>query len=241
MADILFGKADFRGKLPYSWPRSSDQTAVNIGDANYDPLFAYGFGLSFADKGDLSPLTEERASAAIADPGTLFAAGKPGSGRRLLLGAPDALSTNPGPQLIEARPADRAAQEDSVRLRWTGAGHAVATIAQDTPADLTRQTNGDLALELEIKVNAAPSADVSLLMGCGTNCAGGIPVRSLLTEAAKLDKWTRIAVPLRCFEKSGVDMARVETPLTFATAGSLDITLSSARIVSPSGPQLACK
>jgi len=78
-------------------------------------------------------------------------------------------------------------------------------------------------------------------MGCGTNCAGGIPVRSLLTEAAKLDKWTRIAVPLRCFEKAGVDMARVETPLTFATAGSLDITLSSARIVSPSGPQLACK
>ena len=241
VADILFGKADFRGKLPYSWPRSSDQTAVNVGDANYDPLFAYGFGLGFADKGDLRPLPEERARAAIADPGTLFAAGKPGSGRRLLLGAPGALSTNPGPQLIEARPADRAAQEDSVRLRWTGAGHAAATIAQDTPADLTRQTNGDLALELEIKVNAAPSADVSLLMGCGTNCAGGIPVRSLLTEAAKSDKWTRIAVPLRCFEKAGVDMARVVTPLTLATAGSLDITLSSARIVSPSGPPLACK
>jgi len=24
-----------------------DQILVNIGDANYDPLFAYGFGLSY--------------------------------------------------------------------------------------------------------------------------------------------------------------------------------------------------
>lgn len=241
VADMLFGKADFRGKLPYSWPKSSDQTAVNVGDANYDPLFAYGFGLRFADKGDLAPLPEARASVAAADPGVLFIAGKPGSGRRLLLGAPGALSTNPGPELIDARAADRTAQEDSVRLHWTGAGHAVAAIVEDAPVDLSRQTNGDLALELELKVNAAPSAEVSLLMGCGANCAGGFPVRSLLAEAAKSGKWTRITVPLRCFEKAGVDMARVETPLTLATAGSLDVTMSSARIVSPSGPQLACK
>lgn len=241
VADVLFGKTDFRGKLPYSWPKASDQTAVNVGDANYDPLFAYGFGLRFADKGDLAPLPETRASAATADSGTLFAAGKAGSGRRLMLGAPGALSTNPGPQLIDARPADRRAQEDSVRLRWTGAGHAVAAIIEDMPADLSRQTNGDLALELELKVNAAPTADVNLLMACGADCVGGLPVSSLLAEAAKSGKWTRITVPLRCFEKAGVNMARVEAPLTLATAGSLDITLSSARIVSPSGPQMTCK
>lgn len=241
VADLLFGEADFRGTLPYSWPRSSDQTAVNVGDADYDPLFPYGFGLTSADNGDLAPLPEQRASATIADPGTLFAAGRPGSGRSLLLGAPGALSNNPGPDLIEARPADRTSQEDSVRLRWTGTGHAVATIAQDTPSDLTRETNGDLALEIDLKVNAAPTADVRLLMGCGANCVGGISVGSLLVQAARSEQWTRIAVPLRCFEQAGVDMARVETPLTFATAGTLDITLSSARIASPSGPQLTCR
>jgi len=241
VADVLFGKADFRGKLPYSWPRSSDQTDVNVGDADYDPLFPYGFGLTFADKGDLAPVPEERANAAAADPGLLFAAGKPGKGRSLLLGAPGALSTNPGPDLIEARAADRAAQEDSVRLRWTGAGPAVAAIVQDAPVDLSRQANGDLALELELKVDAPPSADVSLLMGCGARCAGGFPIRPVLAEAAKTGKWTRIAVPLRCFEKAGVDMTRVETPLSLATSGTLDLILSAARIVSPSGPQLACK
>ena len=241
VADILFGKSDFRGKLPYSWPKASDQTALNVGDANYDPLFPYGFGLTFADKSDLAPLSEARASAAAADPGILFGAGKPGSGRRLLLGPPGALSTNPGPELIVASAADRTAQEDSVRLRWMGVGAAVAAITGDAPADFSRQANGDLALEFELKVNAAPTADVSLLMGCGANCSGGFPIRSLLAEAAKSGKWTRIAVPLRCFEKAGVDMKRVDTPLSFATAGGLDITLSTARIVSPVGPQLACK
>lgn len=241
VADMLFGKADFRGKLPYSWPKASDQTAVNVGDADYDPLFAYGFGLTLADKGDLALLPETRAGAAAADPGLLFAAGKPGSGRRLMLGAPGALSTNPGPELIEARGADRAAQEDSVRLSWTGAGRAVAAIVQDTPADLSRQSNGDLALELELKVDKAPTADVSLIMGCGVQCAGGFPLRAMLAEAAKTAKWTRIAIPLRCFEKAGVDMTRVETPLSIATSGRLDLVLSSARIVSPSGPALQCK
>ncbi|MFD1787899.1 exo 1,3/1,4-beta-D-glucan glucohydrolase [Sphingomonas floccifaciens] len=241
VADVLFGKAQFRGKLPYSWPRASDQTAVNVGDAKYDPLFPYGFGLTTADRGDLAPLPEVRATASAADIGTVFAAGKPGAGRRLLLGKPGELSTNPGPTLIDARAADRVAQEDSVRIRWTGAGLAMAAIAGEAPVDLSRQSNGELALEMEFKVNAAPTADVSLLMACGAGCSGGFPLRALLTQAAANPRWTRLAVPLRCFEKAGVDMKSVTQPLAIATAGTLDITLSSARITSPSGPVLACK
>jgi len=45
VADVLFGQLPFTGKLPMTWPRSADQVPINIGDANYDPLFAYGFGL----------------------------------------------------------------------------------------------------------------------------------------------------------------------------------------------------
>lgn len=241
IADVLFGKADFRGKLPYSWPRSSDQTAVNVGDADYNPLFPYGYGLKFADRGDLPQLDETRATAASGDSGVLFAAGKPGAGRRLLLGRPGELAANPGPELIDARPADRTAQEDSVRIRWTGKGNAVAAIVQDAPVDLTRESNGELALELEFRVNAAPSAEVALVMGCGAGCGGGFPLRAALTQAAATGRWTRLAVPLRCFEKAGVDMKRVQTPLQIATPGSLDLTISSARITSPAGPQLMCK
>jgi beta-glucosidase len=45
VADVLFGKRPFTGKLPVSWPRSEDQEPINIGDRSYDPLFPYGFGL----------------------------------------------------------------------------------------------------------------------------------------------------------------------------------------------------
>jgi beta-glucosidase len=47
VAEVLFGLYDFTGKLPVSWPRSVDQLPINVGDAVYDPLFPYGFGLSY--------------------------------------------------------------------------------------------------------------------------------------------------------------------------------------------------
>lgn len=46
VADVLYGKRPFTGKLPVSWPRSVDQEPINIGDADYDPLYPFGFGLS---------------------------------------------------------------------------------------------------------------------------------------------------------------------------------------------------
>ena len=35
----------FTGKLPVTWPRSVDQEPINVGDADYDPLYRFGFGL----------------------------------------------------------------------------------------------------------------------------------------------------------------------------------------------------
>jgi hypothetical protein len=45
ITDVLFGDEEFSGKLPHSWPRSIEQVPINFGDASYDPLFAYGYGL----------------------------------------------------------------------------------------------------------------------------------------------------------------------------------------------------
>lgn len=47
VADVLFGDYKPTGKLPFSWPRSTAQIPVNVGDAKYDPQFAYGFGLTY--------------------------------------------------------------------------------------------------------------------------------------------------------------------------------------------------
>jgi beta-glucosidase len=45
VADVLFGQRPFTGQLPMTWPRSADQVPINIGDADYNPLFPYGWGL----------------------------------------------------------------------------------------------------------------------------------------------------------------------------------------------------
>ncbi len=47
VADVLFGDYRPTGKLSHSWPRSVAQIPINVGDANYDPLFKYGYGLSY--------------------------------------------------------------------------------------------------------------------------------------------------------------------------------------------------
>jgi beta-glucosidase len=47
VADVLFGDYRPTGKLSVSWPRSMAQIPTNVGDQNYDPLFKYGFGLTY--------------------------------------------------------------------------------------------------------------------------------------------------------------------------------------------------
>lgn len=47
VADVLFGLYNPTGKLPVTWPKNMQQIPMNFGDANYDPLFEYGFGLSY--------------------------------------------------------------------------------------------------------------------------------------------------------------------------------------------------
>ena len=47
ISDVLFGDFDFTGKLSMTWPRSMKQIPINFGDSDYDPLFEFGFGLSY--------------------------------------------------------------------------------------------------------------------------------------------------------------------------------------------------
>jgi beta-glucosidase len=73
LADVLFRSADgsvpydFRGKLPFSWPRSPRPPAVD-GRPGEPPLFALGFGLTYAADGYLRRLPENAAAAAPAGP-----------------------------------------------------------------------------------------------------------------------------------------------------------------------------
>jgi beta-glucosidase len=63
VADVLFTTADgqvahdFQGRLSFSWPKVPDQV-VNRRDPFYDPLFPYGYGLTYAEPKELGELAE---------------------------------------------------------------------------------------------------------------------------------------------------------------------------------------
>ena len=68
IADVIFKTAagdvnyDFTGKLSYSWPKQPDQFTLNRYDGTYDPLFAYGFGLTYQDIDTLGDNLDETGS-----------------------------------------------------------------------------------------------------------------------------------------------------------------------------------
>ncbi|HYO25203.1 MAG TPA: glycoside hydrolase family 3 protein, partial [Lacipirellulaceae bacterium] len=47
VADVLFGDSQPAGKLSFTWPRSVDQQPINAGEPGSDPLFPFGFGLTY--------------------------------------------------------------------------------------------------------------------------------------------------------------------------------------------------
>jgi beta-glucosidase len=228
VADVLFGKADFKGKLSFSWPKRADQFSLNVGDAGYDPLFAYGYGLSYAKFGAVGALSEDSGLAAGADQpaGTWFAKGKTTSplAMQLTSGGANALVTV-GPVstpdgALKSVPFDRNAQEDARRYTWSGM--AALSIISPVPIDLSRESNGALAIEMDFRVEAMGSAPILLGQSGATV---GIDISPSLRAAAGKG-WQTLSLPLSCLAKNGVDMNAVMIPFSLAADGKLDLSIS---------------
>ena len=248
VADVLFSDAsrnvrsDFKGKLSYSWPKRADQTPLNVGDSNYDPLFAYGYGLTYKDGGDLPVLSEERpVGARTAADGVLFGRGALPPGWSFALGEEGGPSSPvsgnagaTGTGNLRMSGVDRRAQEDARRFVWNGSGAASAVILAAQPLDISREATGELSLVFEYRVDAAPTGPVEIaLEGKAFPIAGAL-------RAAPRGQWTTLVVPLRCFARAGADMRRVAVPLAVTTAGRLDLSLSDVRIASAAVDQNRC-
>jgi beta-glucosidase len=47
IVDVLLGDYSPTGKLSFTWPKSAAQEPINVGDEEYDPLFPFGYGLTY--------------------------------------------------------------------------------------------------------------------------------------------------------------------------------------------------
>ncbi|KAJ9698621.1 hypothetical protein PVL29_007604 [Vitis rotundifolia] len=54
ITDVVFGDYDFEGRLPVTWFKSVEQLTMHPEDNSYDPLFPFGFGLTYNKKGPLN-------------------------------------------------------------------------------------------------------------------------------------------------------------------------------------------
>ncbi|MDT3431174.1 exo 1,3/1,4-beta-D-glucan glucohydrolase [Stenotrophomonas maltophilia] len=239
IADVLLRGSDgrvqhdFKGKLSFSWPRTATQYANNVGQKDYDPLFAFGFGLTYADNGDLAALPE--ASGVTGNEGAtgvFFARGDAGPGMALRLEqaagqgltvtrVPDAL---PGDRL-KITGVDHLAQEDGRRLAWSGNGEAAAALQSHTALDLRRESNGDLMLLTTLRVDVAPKGEAWLSVGCGVGCSARIAIGPALA-ALPQGQWKRVGVPLKCLAKAGATLDAIDRPWSVVTADAMTISVS---------------
>ncbi|WP_111098455.1 glycoside hydrolase family 3 protein [Stenotrophomonas hibiscicola] len=239
IADVLLRGSDgrvqhdFKGKLSFSWPRTATQYANNVGQKDYDPLFAFGFGLTYADNGDLAPLPE--ASGVTGNEsatGVFFARGDAGPGMALRLEqaagqgltvtrVPDALPDD----RLKITGVDHLAQEDGRRLAWSGKGEAVAALQSHTALDLQRESNGDLMLLTTLRVDAAPQGEAWLSVGCGAGCSARIAIGPSLA-ALPQGQWKRVGVPLKCLAKAGAKLDAIDRPWSVVTGDAMTISVS---------------
>jgi beta-glucosidase len=227
IADVLFANADgsvrndFRGRLSYSWPRRVDQTPLNRGEAGYDPLFAYGFGLRYADTGDLPRLSEDRPANEGLPEGLFFARGALPAGWRF--------AADPG---VAISGLDRRAQEDARMITWSRAGSAWIEAAP--AANISREATGELILMFDVRVDSPPAGEVRI----GMNGAL-VPMTGAL-RVARPGEWQRLMVPLRCLARAGATMNAVARPLVIQAAGPLRLAVSDVRVASAMIDQNQC-
>lgn len=249
VADVIIPDAqnkarfDFSGKLSFSWPADPNQTPLNFGEKNYAPLFAYGFGLTYADKDSLKDDLSEAVQTAKKSAETLTVFKNRSLEPWQLSLTDDLNNTKPitasvlSLGAINYRAVDRLVQEDSIQLQWNGKAQASAGFIAKERVDYSSQPE-KAALVFDIKVDKKPTADVKLIMSCGSDCGAEKSITDALQKANQ-GQWQTLSVSMSCFSKVKLDM--LISPFTLSTSGELGLTLHHVRIESTQTPVVDCQ
>ena len=225
VADVVVGdvagkpRRDFHGTLSYSWPKTAGQFTLNPGERDYDPLFALGYGLTYAHGGTVGALSEvSGVDPSIANTSTYFAKGR----------VPAPFTFNPDAHVV-LKPVDSATlQEGAAQLSWADGQSGTVSIT-GPKANLLREVNADVQLQITYRVDRAPAAPVRLMLG-----TANVDATQLFAKAGA--EWRTVKVPLACFRDHGGDMANVDTPFALGTTGPFTVAIADLRLAAdPAG------
>ncbi|MFO1388750.1 glycoside hydrolase family 3 protein [Cellvibrio sp.] len=256
VADVLFKGADGKprfdttGRLTFSWPKRPDQAPLNVGDENYDPLFAYGFGLSYNDKDTLGDdLSEEgiqhQATTDVLElfkrrpmsPFTIILEGK-NNDRADLNGNIAKVSS------LTVTAVDRDVQEDARRAQWNGNGEGFVAISTLNRQVLSDYLHSNSALIFDVKVDQAPKGNARVRIGCGPSCYTEVDLTEQFKKIAG-QGWKTVKVDLVLFPDAGTDFGLKRTqeelfelvldPFALVANNELDLVFSNVRIEKNAG------
>ncbi len=235
IADVLFKKPDgsvnydFNGRLSFSWPNDPAQV-VNVGDKDYQPLFPYGYGLSYVDHRQVGNSLSEKgkaASASASNEVVLFD-GRPLPPWQLYLheDGDNSIKVTSNYQSglfnsIEVKAVDHDVQEDARNIKWNGDRKAEVYVSVNNDMDFSQYLE-DGVLSFDMKYNAPIDDGFSIRMNCGEDCDGGVSINTLFDES-KLGSWDTISVSLQCFKNEGVDLSKIKAGFVVQSTAAADV------------------
>lgn len=245
IADVLFtdnqGKVrnDFVGKLSFSWPQFVHQTTLNVGDEGYQPLFEYGYGLSYQDHQELlGQLTEEYTlpeSGELDDawlfvsrtlsPWEMFVAGEGGEAVEVTGNRHKTSDEN-----VSIASVDKESQEDARGIIWQGNGEGKVYLQASTAQDLSLFAERDGQLKMDVKIDRVLTQELYATMDCGDDCSARVVLNPLF-EAWQPNDWHSVAIDLQCFDKAGADFTRIHSPLGLETSAPLGVTVANIKML----------
>ena len=230
IGDIIFTKDnkinfDFTGKLSYSWPKSKDQAVLNFTDSIYDPLFPYGYGLTYKSDIQLERIEINNNLSKLELVNVfLGAASIPGK---------EFVVSNTGPEFvmdddfvsvngkIKITRFDYQRQDDAKNIIFTESESLQAYgISTESPVNLSGMISP--FYEIVMRVNTLTNPALYFSVGCGNNCRGSI---QLPTDS--LTEWTRINIPVSCLEKDGLDKSKIQVRGLFLSENGVNFDLNS--------------
>ena len=245
IGEIIFTKDneinyDFTGKLSYSWPKSKDQAVLNFTDSIYDPLFPFGYGLSYESDIQLEKIQTNKTFSKLELVNVfLGAASIPGK---------EFVVTDSGPEFImdddfksangkiQITRFDYQRQDDAKNIIFTENESLQAFgISTESPVNLSGMISP--FYEIIMRVNTLTNPALYFSVGCGNNCRGSIP---LPTDS--MTEWSTINIPVSCLEKDGLNKNKIQVRGLFLSENGVNFDLNSIVIKDgkATGKEVSC-
>ena len=224
---------DFTGKLPFSWPKNTFQANLNYYDATSDPLFTYGYGLTYEDNIVVPDLDEgeinanEQLKKIELLKGTIsenfIGYIQESNLQQVQLSSNKVSSQN---NIVKVDLIDVDKQDDTLNLQINETDHLNSFLLLSKEI-LNLRSFDDGYINLRARVNNT-NDDIKYLISCGIGCT---PVLDLSEFLTKSDSFIDYSLPIKCFSNnSSLDLSKVNLPLYIATKGPLDLDLMNVEI-----------